>query len=319
MSLIGPNLAASHWKHCGAEVGCGAGFHPAADFQSARAPTLSTKVCGTSCPAQSDGRGFWWRTHSCVPCRHSCRHSTFLRSRGSDTSSGRSPAGTSRAPQTFAMPSRMVVILVAHALLRAVSALLPTLNIFAIQRQRHERESIPGGNVSGATNLLPCPVGWSWILVAHALLRAVSALLPTLNIFAIQRQRNECRCGTQECVRHFSPPVFPAACAKVCGEWRRGPHERWDPGSPGKDRNENRASTVCFRGCVRHQHPREVVAPRRSRHASQVEAGLHSRDTIYFSTAPLSADASLSSATRAASGTTRQLLSGAVGKLFFAV
>ncbi len=29
-----------------------------------------------------DGQDCWWRTHSCVPCWHSCRHSTFLRSRG---------------------------------------------------------------------------------------------------------------------------------------------------------------------------------------------------------------------------------------------
>ncbi len=45
-SPLSTSLPASHWKHCGAEVGCGAGFYPAADFQSAHAPTLSTKVCG---------------------------------------------------------------------------------------------------------------------------------------------------------------------------------------------------------------------------------------------------------------------------------
>ncbi len=35
-----------HTVEARADVGCGAGFHPASDFQSARAPRLSTKVGG---------------------------------------------------------------------------------------------------------------------------------------------------------------------------------------------------------------------------------------------------------------------------------
>ncbi len=46
------------------------------------------------------------------------------------------------------------------------------------------------------------------MLVAHGLLRAALPLVPALGTFAIQRQRHECRCGTQECVRHFSPLYF---------------------------------------------------------------------------------------------------------------
>ncbi len=52
-----------------------------------------------------------------------------------------------------------------------------------------------------------CPIGWSRILVAHALMRAVSALLPTLGTIAIQRRRHECRRGTHECMRHFSTAI----------------------------------------------------------------------------------------------------------------
>src|SRR5205823_926622 len=34
--------------------------------------------------------GCWWRTHSCVPCRHSCRHRGFPVSRGVGKSKRRS-------------------------------------------------------------------------------------------------------------------------------------------------------------------------------------------------------------------------------------
>ncbi len=114
-----------------------------------------------------------------------------------------------------------VVLDVAHALLRAVSALVPTPLDRESSEWRQECGTILGRNVSGATNLWPCGRWWPGLLVAHALLRAVSALLPALGVFAIQRQRHECRCGTHECVRHFSPPAFPVACRQVCGEWRR--------------------------------------------------------------------------------------------------
>ncbi len=121
------------WKQGGAEVGCGAGFYPAADFQSARAPTLSTKVCGARD----------------VP--------------------GRDRLLLLATPPDSPQP---------EAAIRA----------------------------KGTTNLLPCPIGWRWILVAHALVRAVSALMPALNFRAVQRRRHECRRGTQECVRHVGPP-----------------------------------------------------------------------------------------------------------------
>ena len=50
--------------------------------------------------------------------------------------------------------------------------------------------------------------------VAHALLRAVSALLPTPCVRTAQRRRHEYRRGTQECVRHVPfAHVFEGACA----------------------------------------------------------------------------------------------------------
>ncbi len=61
-----------------AEVGCGAGFYPAADFQSARAPTLSNKACGARDVPGRDRLPL-------VPtpldresseCRQECRHGT---------------------------------------------------------------------------------------------------------------------------------------------------------------------------------------------------------------------------------------------------
>src|SRR4051794_14526445 len=62
-------------------------------------------------------------------------------------------------------------------------------------------------------------------LVAHALVRAVSALVPTPWLPGIQRRRQECRRGTQECVRHLRHLFFPTLCDEVCGKWRRGTHE----------------------------------------------------------------------------------------------
>ncbi len=94
--------------------------------------------------------------------------------------------------------------------------LLAAPPVFAFPTQRPEDP--------GATNLLPCPIGGSWILVAHALLRAVSALLPTLNISpsrGVGRSADAVRrsaCAT-------SAPVFPTVCKEPCGECGSGTQE----------------------------------------------------------------------------------------------
>ncbi len=60
-SPLSTNLAASHWKPCDADVGCGAGSHPAADFQSAHAPTLATRfVAPETFPPGIDSRSWRW-------------------------------------------------------------------------------------------------------------------------------------------------------------------------------------------------------------------------------------------------------------------
>ena len=98
------NLPASDWKHWGAEVRCGAGFHPAADFQSAFASTFSTMVCGA--------RDVHARDRPPLVPTFPGMHKT----RGVGTSKGRS-RGRSLAPQTSGA-------LVAHALLRAAATLV---------------------------------------------------------------------------------------------------------------------------------------------------------------------------------------------------
>ncbi len=77
-SPLSTTLPASHRKHCGADVGCGAGFHPAADFQSAHAPALATKVCGARDVPGRD-RPLLLATpldRESSECRQECRHGT---------------------------------------------------------------------------------------------------------------------------------------------------------------------------------------------------------------------------------------------------
>ncbi len=71
-----------------ATLGDASGFSAAggSDTSGGRSLAGTSLAPQTFCPARSDGRGFWWRTHSCVPCRHSCRHSTFSQPRGVGTS-----------------------------------------------------------------------------------------------------------------------------------------------------------------------------------------------------------------------------------------
>ena len=76
-----------------------------------------------------------------------------------------------------------------------------------VARRRHERETVPVGNVSGATNLAGEVIRAPKVLVAHALLRAASPLLATPLDSGKPRCRHECRHGTQECVRHVRPSL----------------------------------------------------------------------------------------------------------------
>ncbi len=120
------------------------------------------------------------------------------------------PAGNVSGTPTFLLCVRgSRRILVAHALLRAVSALPPTLGTFAIPRQRHERESIPGGNVSGATNLGGKRRRAGRLKIGRRMKSCPTTDVgpPVLSV-ACRKVCGECRCGTQECVRHVGPSVI---------------------------------------------------------------------------------------------------------------
>src|SRR3954454_368460 len=83
--------------------------------------------------------------------------------------------------------------LVAHALLRAASTLVST----PLDREKplcpQEQETAPDGNVSGTTNLAGVVIRSRRVLVAHALLRAVSALSTNLGANRWKQRRARSR------------------------------------------------------------------------------------------------------------------------------
>ena len=53
---------------------------------SGRRSLPGTSLASQTFAESSESKASWWRTHSCVPCRHSCRHPVFSQPRGVDTS-----------------------------------------------------------------------------------------------------------------------------------------------------------------------------------------------------------------------------------------
>src|SRR5436309_12391439 len=90
----------------------------------------------------------------------------------------------------------MQTVLVAHARLRAVSALLSTPLDAGKPRCRHEQETVPSGtSLAPQTSASGCPV------------------FPTI----CAEVCGKCRHGTQECVRHQHPSGFDYYPGEVCG------------------------------------------------------------------------------------------------------
>ena len=168
---------------------------------------------------------------SCVPCPQLLRtHWIFSIQRRRQEQETVPDGNVSGSTNLAGVVIRSRRVLVAHALLRAVSALLRTPWLFAIQRRRQEQETVPDGSVSGTTNLAGVVIRSRRVLVAHALLRAVSALLPTPWLPGIQRRRQEQQTipsGTSLAPQTSASgcPLFPTICAQVCGKWRRGTQE----------------------------------------------------------------------------------------------
>ncbi len=114
---------------------------------------------------------------------------------------------------------------VAHALLRAAATLMSLPLDHENCECRQERAMIPAGMSLAPQTFCPAQSdghGFWWR--THSCVRRRHSWR-RLRIPSSPRQRHECRCGTQECVRHVDPPVSTETCDEVCGDCRHGTWE----------------------------------------------------------------------------------------------
>ncbi len=167
-------------------------------------------VSGTTnlSPCSDNGRDCWWRTHSCVQRRHSWRR----------------------------------------------------LCILCNQRQRHERGTIPGGNVSGATNHCGKRRRVGRLKIGRRMKSCPTTDVgPPVLSTACGEVCGKCRHGTQECVRHWNPRPSDWAGQKVCGARYVPVRDRRSLLAAPLDGESSECRQECRHGtqeCVRHWNPR---------------------------------------------------------------
>ncbi len=159
------------------------------------------------------------RTHSYVPRRHSSRRLRIPGSRRQRHERRTAPIGNvSGATNLSPCGRRWPSIPVAHAPVRAAATLSTNLGASCWKYRGNEVAHAPVRAASPlSTNLGASCWKHRGNEVAHALLRAASALGPTPRYRKNVECRQECRHGTQECVRHQNPRPSDLAGHRVCG------------------------------------------------------------------------------------------------------
>jgi hypothetical protein len=149
--------------------------------------------------------------------------------------------------------------LVAHALMRAVFALLRT-PVATEPKRSQERRAIPAGNVFGGRKLA-FPPPWRSVFPRNRLFRFAFAVHPCLRELS-----GECERGTQDCVRHvnsgraslsISGAQRRGRCSTLAWRWSRGRRRRGRAYrrrlAAGRLPDRHRRS-VCRRACDSYRH-----------------------------------------------------------------